>query len=324
MQNDAMQGINPRSIGASDIPMLVQESTYGSPLSLWFRVTGRTNWDDSTSASAEWGLLIEDAIINHFEINFLKPRGLEFTARQKRLIHPEIDHYRATPDAVLEAAPEPFVFDAKNYAAQSHILQALWQMWVFNENAKAENRPVAEFAIYHIAGLNREPQPEIYRWNQELFDTILAMVEKFWEENILRDMPPEADAHLKNKEMLAKLMPISDMARKDKKRKTATPEVKDLLRRYAWLREAGNEIAEAKRHFEYQILQFIGSDYGVDGEDAGGMIWYETVGAVKYVDLIEYLAVKHDIPVSEIIELKQDSRFRGKSSRTARYLSPKK
>lgn len=320
MQNFSHGAPRPENtFGASDVAAVCGVSKYQSAHGVWARISGRETWNKTQTPAQAWGHNIESAILQHYRQNYLSPTTpFEYVGKTYRM--PGLERWVATPDATRETSP--LIVDAKNYDSETHLLQAMWQIFIYNEQAKDENRQKADHAIFHIVDFGRPPEPTVYRWDDELFELILKRVSHFWEYNILQDIEPEPDAHENTKEILAKLYKINPAAAEKKEKKPTTPEIDNLMRLLIKARNAKKKAETVEAELKNKICQFIGSDYGCEGK-YGSMIWTPRSGNTDWDALIAEFVKVYNLPLSDVLEMKTDSRFKKPDSRSPRFTEKK-
>lgn len=316
IRNDVNAGPRPYdTLGASDIAAICKMSKYGSPLSVYMRLTGKLPWNTGQSDATEWGHIIEGAVLQHFQRNFM-PKGAAFQHREKTYFHPRIEKWRATPDATSEFPP--LIVDSKTYDAENHKIQALWQIWIFNEAAKAEGRPTTSKAFFHIPHFGRAPRPTEYKWDGKMFDNILSIVVRFWE-NYLKGIEPDLIGHDDEKRLLAMLNPLPDDAKEEQRSIETTNEIDGKMIALKLINEQAAELKQRKQKIEGEILQFIGDNYKCEGPE-GSMVWFEKNGSVSHAKLIEKIKLHYktaDKVISRILE--QNPELISKKTRQAKF-----
>lgn len=309
---------DPRTIGASDISVIMGESGYESILNLFLRLTGKTDWGD-TSPSALWGQDVEKAILDNYSRRFMG--GGKFTEYGRTFYDAKNQNFAATPDAVyLQAGREPIIVDAKNYLHSNFILQAMWQIHCFNSETRLSTP--AHHAIFHCADWG-EPQPVKYDWNEELFDVILDAVMKFMKDYVEPQKMPAPDGHVKARKALMEIYP---MPQKDKKMKIpATERIEFVAKELNEMKEIKNVQEEAIRAFENEICQYLDEKnaYGVEFRDGGAIIRYDVSGKLRYRDAVEHLISTGAISQAQWLNVSGDDRFKGSGSRIIRITKGK-
>lgn len=178
-------------IGGSDAAAILGLSKWKTPLDIFFDKTSEeVNEDEKLSSSQEWGNILEPVIINKFE----KETGLTCVIKNEKIIHPKhnfmlsnIDAFIPSENAILECKtadkmlasewsleggdniPDYYLIQCAHYAEVMNVKKVYIAVLIGGN----------DFRIYH------------YNANQQLQDVIVQKEEKFWNENVLKRIPPQ-------------------------------------------------------------------------------------------------------------------------------------
>lgn len=288
------------TIGASDIVAICGFSPYVTPHDVAHRIVGHNDWGIASNPElAEWGHIMEPAILNHWEKYV---GGVQLTIRGKSYFHPEIAWMAATPDGVN---PErPAIVDAKNVdwskasrfkngLPDDFIVQGTWQVGVYNAVAEKENLPKATEAFFHCAIGNRPPNQYPIPFDQAAFDKLVIIATNFREKVLRGDFD------------FGTQVTIEQLSGKDLKQ--ANKRQAQLLARYMRLRQKDSENTVKMSLLEEQIKEIIGQNYGIQS-DQFKAIFPEYGGGIAYAKIVNDISEKFKIPISEIEELKKKYR----------------
>lgn len=187
-------------IGGSDIASVARiEGAFGTPFAVWLSKVH--NVDGDATEPMLWGSLIEDVILN--EVG--RRVDAHIGARQRRLVHPEATHHRATLDGAAFASPladleadgdleaavagiEAKVTWERAYRDRTPPLrywaQAQWQMWCGNMDRVL-------LAVLHQG--TRLELYEIPRSDDDI-DFLVDAADRFWTDYVLPAVPPPFEA----------------------------------------------------------------------------------------------------------------------------------
>lgn len=175
-------------IGASDVAALFGMSPWASPYSVWADKLGLSV--DEDSEILEYGRRAEPMLKGYFEDR----TGLYVIGEQDRCVHPEHTHHRATLDGLAAESPDgdPLgVVEFKTTSARpwegsvpdQYAIQVQWQMHVSgHQHAWVGCLHNRQFRVYEVER------------DQRVIDLAVERVDAFWNEHVLTEQPPPADA----------------------------------------------------------------------------------------------------------------------------------
>lgn len=189
-------------IGASDVAALCGMSPWASPMSVWTDKAGLSG--DEDSEILEFGRRAEPMLTDYF----VDRTGLGVRGQQDRCIHPVYDHHRATLDGWVFESPtsvgDPLgVVEYKTTSDRpwteipdQYAIQVQWQLHVTGQDH-------AWMGVLH----NRQFRTYELERDDRAISMLVEVVDKFWNDHVLTDRPPPADAHRATTEALAAAYP---------------------------------------------------------------------------------------------------------------------
>lgn len=192
-------------IGASEISAVMGLSRWKTPLSLWAEKTGKIPRSEAGEA-AEWGNRLEEVVSKKFS----EKNSLKLMAYKKRYAHAtheflscELDRIVVGSDELVEVKTcSAFLF--KEWDAAEVPLEYIFQV---NFQLGLSGRKVGYFAV--LIGGQKYVEKKI-QFDQELFDKQVEAAVHFWNEFVLKDIPPKAISG--DSETLQALYPQSNSA----------------------------------------------------------------------------------------------------------------
>lgn len=193
-----------KGIGGSDVAAILGLSKYKSPYQLWLDKTNRATADDSQSEPAYWGNTLEDVVAKEFA----KRQNVKIQRVNQMMVHAQHDWMIANIDrAVINPSIAGNVRFKDGRLTTDHILecktanQYLAKLW---GDEQTESVPdyyltqcqwymgIAQTEICSLAVLIGGQQFRTYRiaFDQELFDTLQAECQHFWQNHVQADLPP--------------------------------------------------------------------------------------------------------------------------------------
>jgi len=145
LDHDAWIERRRTSIGASDVPAILGESPFRTPLSVWAHKRGLLSEAEQRDMpeAVEWGLRLEPVVFEKFRTGSLDPRLRDRCVKVSHgmIPHPTLPHH-ASPDGVILAADGTTIMVGVEVKTTSEykrgewddgvprpvLLQALWQM----------------------------------------------------------------------------------------------------------------------------------------------------------------------------------------------------
>jgi putative phage-type endonuclease len=189
-------------IGASDIAALIGMSKYASPMSIWTDKLGLSPMDEDNDY-LEYGRRAEPMLVGYFED---RNPGLFVVDCQARIVHPEVPWHRATLDGYVVEHPDggplgvvefkTTGFDVWDEIPDAYACQVQWQMHCTGTSH-------AWFGVLH----NRKFCTYEVERDDRAIATLTEVADRFWNDHVLAEKPPPADAHKATADALAAAYP---------------------------------------------------------------------------------------------------------------------
>jgi putative phage-type endonuclease len=250
-----------KGIGGSDVGVITGMNKYKSPFTLYLEKIGEFQ-DDEQSESAYWGNTLEDIVAQEFS----KRAGLEVRERHELLQHDDYDFMIANLDrevicpnrgiGVLECkTASEYLKDEwmGDKIPDSYYLQVQHYLAV-------TGYPFAYIAV--LIGGNKFVYKDIER-DEEVIHYLIQLESQFWNEHVLKRIPPAIDQHDSTTQSLNALYSISNGNEKE-----ISPECLEWIEQLKGIKRKIKKLEEQKQLYENQIKYHLGeSEIGVfDGE----------------------------------------------------------
>lgn len=234
-----------KGIGGSDIAGILGMSPWSSPIKVYQDKIGELPPIEENEAMY-WGNVLEDIVAKEFA----KRTGLKVRRKNAMLCHPEYPFMIANVDRMIVGKKEGLECKTTNEFAKNdwiegeevpaqYFLQCQWYMGVTG------------YKKWHIAvliGGNKFHYDTIER-DDELIEMMIKEADRFWNEHVVKRIPPEFDGSKASEELLKRLYPYSD----SEKVVHLTNRFADDLQRYDELKEQKKEIEESIKEIENRI-----------------------------------------------------------------------
>lgn len=193
-------------IGGSDVSAIAGLNKWKSPVAVYLDKVGQSPLEDKTGEAAYWGNVMEDIVAQEFSVR----TGLKVRRRNAILKHPEHDFMFANVDRLIIGKREGL-----ECKTASEFLKGEWE---------AEEIPAAYllqiqhymavtgYKAWHIAvliGGNKFIHKKVDR-DDELINYIIQIEKDFWENHVLKEVPPSFDGSDASVDLLKALYPESE------------------------------------------------------------------------------------------------------------------
>jgi putative phage-type endonuclease len=215
LSNQDFALLRTKSLGGSDIGAILGLSKYKSAVDVWMEKTGK-ELKQSDSLPLRFGQYAEEFVAQEYAL----ATGLSLLKYEKAIIHPNHPYMHGHIDRYVQEESKPLfneqgaltasrILECKtaNPFAQSewgetgsdqvplpYLVQCVWYMMLTNINRTdlAVLFGNTDFRIYEI---HRDP---------ELETMVIQKVVEFWEEHVLKDIPPPATSENDYKQLFSK------------------------------------------------------------------------------------------------------------------------
>jgi len=249
-------------VGGSDIAAIVGINKWLSPLDVYLeKISTEEPYEEEVSLLGpnpmEWGNIMEPVIIEHFE----RATGLNCTTGLETFVHPEYNYMRANIDA--KVLGEDALLECKTAG------QFMANQW---SNLGGDNIPepyllqcayyaeVANVSKVYIAVLIGGNDFRIYDYNRNpaLGKLILSKVTDFWENHVLKQIPPEP-INLEDSVKLWKHTTGEDA-------KAATPDIEAIIKTMRELKAQEKAIKSLYAEKQLHICNFLQQDIAINDD----------------------------------------------------------
>lgn len=190
-------------IGGSDASAIAGLNKWKSPVGVYLDKTGQAPDEDLAGEAAYWGNVMEDIVAQEFS----RRTGLKVRRRNAILKHPEHSFMLANVDRLIVGAREGL-----ECKTASEYLKDLWEGEEIPASYLLQCQhymAVTGYTAWHIAvliGGNKFVYKKIER-DEELIQYLLDIEKNFWEEHVLKQIPPTFDGSDASVELLKALYP---------------------------------------------------------------------------------------------------------------------
>ena len=192
-------------IGGSDVSAIAGLNKWKSAVGVYLDKTGQAPDEDMAGEAAYWGNVMEDVVAQEFSIR----TGLRVRRRNAILKHPEHPFMLANVDRLIIGKREGL-----ECKTASEYLKGSWE----DEEIPAayllqiqHYMAVTGYEAWHIAvliGGNKFLHKKIER-DEELISYLIQIEKNFWENNVLKQIPPAFDGSDASVDLLKALYPES-------------------------------------------------------------------------------------------------------------------
>lgn len=258
--NQAWLDARRLGIGGSDVAAIIGVSPWASPSEIWLEKTGRGLADSlDNNPTVQFGNMMEQHIGDWFHDTH--PNIL---VRRLNAICQKLDKPHAQASLDFECKDENGVWGILEIKTARS--QAMWNdgvpayyMTQVQHYMYVTNRPYAWFAVFFRDscqfGAYYVERDDAY------IDVIEAAVDKFWEDNVIENVPPEKIVGTTNEAKA--LMKIVGMPTGSHFKKRTDPQTADLIERYKDAVARAKAADDDKTKYGNQLRTLIGSDKGV-------------------------------------------------------------
>lgn len=286
-------------IGGSEIAVLVGEApdTWGGPIDIWLRKTGRSTGEKIGGPWIEWGQRLEPVIADKYaEVHGV--RVVELPAADAPVPHPKFPHVLVSPDRIVVDAkglPE-WILEIKNQSPFAlgwgepgtdqvpghYLCQGHYQAGVF-----AARWGIGGRCDYPVLVGKDDYREYTTTLDPDFAGELYEVAEQFWRDYVVNDTPPPVDGSAAWKDVFAKRHPRETKG----KVLTGSPELDHIMGLY---KDANARKAEAER--EIKALQNKARELLEDAEGARGA-W----GSVSYKWRDGYTVKAYDVDGQRVL-----------------------
>lgn len=182
--------LRTQGIGGSDVSILAGISPYKSIFQLWMEKTGTMEPDEAQSEYTHFGTVLEPVVRKEF----IERTGIIVRMKHCMMQHDQYPFMLCNLDGVIYENGEMNLFEAKTASAyklkeweEGVPIEYQLQIQHYMAITGAKKTYIAALIggnqfIYHVV-----------ERDEELIELIIEMEKQFWEENVLKNIPPEID-----------------------------------------------------------------------------------------------------------------------------------
>ncbi|WP_144511546.1 YqaJ viral recombinase family protein [Bacillus sp. FJAT-22090] len=239
-------------IGGSDVSAIAGLNKWKSPVAVYLDKVGQSPLEDTAGEAAYWGNVMEDIVAQEFSLR----TGLKVRRRNAILKHPEHKFMFANVDRLIIGKREGL-----ECKTASEYLKGEWEE---DEIPAAyllqiqHYMAVTGYKAWHIAvliGGNKFIHKRIER-DEELISYLIQIEKDFWENHVLKEIPPTFDGSDSSADLLKALYPESEPETEINLPKDAETLIEALEVIKADLKESDTK----KKEYENQLKALMGAN----------------------------------------------------------------
>ena len=207
-KGDGWLELHKTGIGGSDAGAIAGFNPYGSPFTVYYEKTGDMQQKEITEAMRQ-GTDLEEYVRSRFvEKTGKQVKQLLYTIRSRKypFMLADVDGVISDENAILECKvtinSSHYSYEDANNIPAYQLVQCLHYMSVVG----AEKAYLATLVFgkdFNIVEINASDY-------KEDIASLIQIEKRFWEENVLKEIPPEPDGSDKSTEILAEQYPSAD------------------------------------------------------------------------------------------------------------------
>lgn len=254
--------LRTQGIGGSDVSIIAGINKFKSVFQLWLEKTGAIEPEEGDSEYTHFGTVLEPVVRKEF----MERTGIKVRAKNCIMQHDKYPYMICNLDGVIYENGELCIFEAKTASAYK---EKEWQDNVPPEYQLQIQHYMAitgakKTYIAALIGGNKFVYHVVER-DEEVIELIIQLEKKFWEENVVKNLPPEIDGSNATAEYLNEKYSISV------KNEIRLPEQsEELLNEY-------DKITSALEKLNYEKTEIVNRLKDMLGENESGVIQDRTV-----------------------------------------------
>lgn len=278
--------IRSQGLGGSDIGVVLGLNDFKTPYQLWLEKTGQIEIEDiSDKVAIQVGNSLEQLVADIFT----QETGIEVQKDNKTHFHKDYPFLLANIDrkivgerALLECKTTS-VFNKKSWEGDdipaSYFMQVQHYLNVLDY----------DFAYIAVIVGNHEFIYKKIERDQELIELYTKRVEKFWNENILKKIPPDIDGSIETNQYLSQLFYDQPESKID----LSADHIK-LVKEIVSLKEAQKHINDNLKTKENMLKHYLGQQEATTGYGLGIKVSYKAQSRTS-IDTKKLKAERPDI-----------------------------
>lgn len=264
MEREQWLDIRRNGIGGSDISAICGLNKYKSPVDVYLDKTNSLPQSDMQSEAAYFGNLFEDLVAKEFEKRMekrVRKRNALLQHKDYPFMLANVDRLVIGEKAGLEcktASEYKLKLWDEDKVPQEYILQCQWYMAVTG---------LPKWYIAVIIGGNKFVTKEVEK-DEELIDYLIEIAKNFWENHVMKNIPPSVDGSSACTLLLNELYPKS----KEGAEVSLQEEAYDLINKREELRNLSKEVEMQINECENKIKEML-KDYEIGVIKDRKVIW---------------------------------------------------
>ena len=240
-----------QGIGGSDVSAIAGLNKWKSPVAVYLDKVGLSRLEDTAGEAAYWGNVMEDIVAQEFRMR----TGLKVRRRNAILKHAKHDFMFANVDRLIVGKKEGL-----ECKTASEYLKGDWE----DEEIPASYllqiqhyMAVTGYKAWHIAvliGGNKFIHKRIER-DEELIRYLIQIEKDFWENHVLKEIPPAFDGSDASVDLLKALYPESEPDTEV----NLPHEAEMLIEALDQLKEDLIDLQTKEKEYKNKIKDFMGS-----------------------------------------------------------------
>lgn len=240
-----------QGIGGSDAAAIAGLNKWKSPIGVYLDKVGQAP-EDTAGEAAYWGNVMEDIVAQEFS----RRTGLKVRKRNAILKHPEHSFMLANVDRLIVGAREGL-----ECKTASEYLKDLWEGEEIPASYLLQCQhymAVTGYKAWHIAvliGGNKFVYKKVER-DEELIKYLTDIEKNFWEEHVMKEIPPAFDGSDASVDLLKALYPEAI----PESEITLPPDTNTYLEALDQVSVELKELEKQKKEYENKIKALMGEN----------------------------------------------------------------
>jgi putative phage-type endonuclease len=272
MDRDEWLAARTKGIGGSDAAAIAGLSPWRTPIQVWMEKTGQIVSPDLTDNEAVyWGTVLEDLVAKEFA----KRTGFWVQRRNAILVHPEHEFMIGNIDRLVRPERGVGEWGVLEVKTTSEYAKDQWSedevpahyLIQLQHYLAVTGYIYGYFAV--LIGGNKYRHFRVER-DDELIAHLIEIETKFWNENVLKHIPPAWDGSSASTDLLNSLYPISRPTEIE-----LPQEAEDLIAQYDEADRYEKEWAKRKDEARNKLCGLLGENER--GTVRGRLVTWKTV-----------------------------------------------
>ena len=237
-----------KGIGGSDAAAIAGLSPWKSPIAVWLEKTGQAEPEEPGEA-AYWGTVLEDVVAREFSLR----TGLKTRRRNAILQHPKyewmianVDRFVVGENIGLECKTTS-AYNAKEWEGDEIPAQYIVQVQHYMAVTGAKSWWIAV-----LIGGQKFLYKKVER-DDELIEQLIEIERDFWENHVVKNVPPELDGSPASTELVKRMYPQATLPTID-----LPSQASELIEQLESIKADIKLLEERKNECENKLKQLLG------------------------------------------------------------------